>query len=110
MYRKLLMTLFVAAAAIRFSADRHYLYMNFTDLKNVSRVSYVVTYDTDKGQKGYEGSFQLKNRTISSSRRQINGTCSVGKCVFQNSIKNAQIQATFVMRSGGITTSSQTLK
>lgn len=103
------MTLFIAAATMRLTADKHYLYLTFSDLRSVARVNYVVTYDTDKGQKGFEGGYKLQNRTVKSSRRQIIGTCSSGKCVFQNGVKNVQLQATFVMRSGGITTSSQTL-
>lgn len=103
------MTFLVAAAAIRFSPDRRYLYLTFSDMRNVSRVNYVVTYDTNKGQKGFEGGYKLNSRTLRSTRREILGTCSSSKCVFQTGIKNAQIQATFVMRSGGITTSSQTL-
>jgi hypothetical protein len=109
MTSKALLTLLIATAAIRLTPDKHYLYLTFSDLRNVARVSYVATYDTDKGQKGFEGGYKLANKTLKSTRRQIMGTCSSGKCVFQNGIKNVQLQATFVMRSGGITTSSQSL-
>lgn len=88
-------------ASISLSRDRRFVYLNFSDLTNVSRVNYILVYDSNRGQKGLEGGFKLKPRTRRSSRRQILGTCSSGRCVYHRNIKNVSLDATFTLRSGG---------
>jgi len=88
-------------ASISLTKDRRFVYLNFSDLTNVSKVNYTLVYDSNRGQKGLEGGFKLKPRTRRSSRRQILGTCSSGRCVYHQGIKNVQLDATFTLRSGG---------
>ncbi len=96
---------FVAAASIRLSSDKRFAYLNFTGLKDVSKINYVLTYDTNRGQKGLEGGLKLK-KTNRSSRRQILGTCSSGKCVYHQGIKNVELVTIFTNRTGGTTTTT----
>jgi hypothetical protein len=96
---------FVAAASLRLSADKKFAYLNFTGLKDTSKISYVLTYDTNRGQKGLEGGMKLK-KTSRSSRKQILGTCSSGKCVYHQGIKNVELTTTFVNKNGTKTTTT----
>lgn len=88
-------------ALVSLSADKRFVYMTFTDLRNVSRVNYTLTYDTISSQKGFESAIKFKSKTSRISRRQILGTCSSGRCVYHQGIKNVQLDATFTLRSGG---------
>lgn len=74
--------------------------MTFTDLRDVAKLSYTLVYNTERGQKGLEGGMKFKTRTSRTSRRQILGTCSSGKCVFHKGVKNVQLDVTFTLRSG----------
>jgi|SRR3990167_2387939 len=114
----LVLALFLAAspalaasptASLRTDSLRHYVYLTFSNLKGVSRVNYTLVYDTNRGQKGIEGGFKTGTRTTTSTRRQILGTCSSGRCVFQTGIKNLQLDVTFSSRSGGTTNVSKSL-
>ena len=96
-------------ASISLSRDRRFVYLSFSDLAKVSKVSYTLVYDSSRGQKGLEGGFKLKPRTRRSSRRQILGTCSSGRCVYHQGIKNVQLDATFTLRSGGTANITKTL-
>lgn len=96
---------FVAATSLRLSTDKKFAYLTFTGLKDVSKVNYVLTYDTNRGQKGLEGGMKLK-KTTRSSRRQILGTCSSGKCVYHQGIKNVELTTIFTNRSGKSTTTT----
>jgi len=90
-----------ANASLSLSKDRRFVYLSFSDLKKVSRVNYTLVYDSSSGQKGFEGGFRLNPKTSRSSRRQILGTCSSGRCVYHKNIKNVSLDATFTLRSGG---------
>ena len=99
------MFLLMAVASLRLSTDKRFAYLTFTGLKDVSKVNYVLTYDTTRGQKGLEGGMKLK-KTIRSLRRQILGTCSSGKCVYHQGIKNVELTTTFVNKNGTKTTTT----
>ena len=103
--KTLTILVFVAAASLRLSADKRFAYITFTGLKDISKINYVLTYDTNLGQKGLEGGMRLK-KTNRSSRKQILGTCSSGKCVYHQGIKNVELVTTFVNRSGKSTTTT----
>lgn len=95
-------------ATLQLDKLRRYAFLVFSDIKNVSRVNYTLVYDTSSGQKGLEGGF--KNRSSrKSTRRQILGTCSSGRCVYHKNIKNASLNATFTLRSGGTVKVSRSL-
>ncbi len=88
-------------ATLRLDPARHYAYINFTNLKGVSRVNYTLIYDTSSTQKGLEGGFKTNPKSRSTTRRQILGTCSSGKCVYNSGVHNVQLDVTFTLRSGG---------
>ncbi|OGD00407.1 hypothetical protein A3E17_01585 [Candidatus Amesbacteria bacterium RIFCSPHIGHO2_12_FULL_48_14] len=96
-------------ASLSVSKDRHYVYLSFSGLKAVAKVNYILTYDSNNTQKGFEGGFSTKKSTTRSTRRQILGTCSSGKCVFQPNPKNFSLTVTFTLRSGATTTLTRTL-
>lgn len=101
--------LLVPFVGLSLSRDRHYVYLNFGGLKGVSKVNYTLVYDSTTGQKGFEGGFKLKPKISRSSRRQILGTCSSGRCVFHRNVKNVSLDATFTLRSGGTTNVTKSL-
>ena len=104
-----LLALAAPTTSISLTKDRRFVYLKFSDLTNVSKVNYTLVYDSNRGQKGLEGGFKLKPRTRRSSRRQILGTCSSGRCVYHQGIKNVQLDATFTLRSGGTVNVTKTL-
>lgn len=107
--RILLTVIFAAVASLRLSSDRRFVNINFSGTRDVSKINYTLTYDTTAGTRGFEGGVKLKNKTGRVVRRQILGTCSSGKCVYQKGIKNLQLQTTFFLRGGGSTSSTVSL-
>ncbi len=103
--KTLTILVFVVSASLRLSADKKFAYLNFTGLKDTSKINYVLTYDTNRGQKGLEGGMKLK-KTNRATRKQILGTCSSGKCVYHQGIKNVELVTTFVGRGGKSTTTT----
>ncbi len=97
------------AATVRLDASRHFAFLTFSNLKNVSRVNYTLIYDTSSTQKGLEGGFRTTTRSRSSTRRQILGTCSSGRCVYTLGVHNLQFDVTFTLRSGGTVNVTKTL-
>lgn len=100
---------FAAVASLQLSSDRRFVNINFSGTKDISKINYTLTYDTSAGVRGFEGGVKLKNKTSRVTRRQILGTCSSSKCVYQKGIKNLQLQTTFFKRSGGSTNSTVSL-
>jgi hypothetical protein len=91
------------------SGDKRFINVTFNDLKNVSRVSYTVTYSTSSGEKGFEGGFKPNTKTRKVSKRQILGTCSSGKCVYHQGVSKVSVTTTFVYRTGGSSTVTKAL-
>ena len=89
------------AASLRTDNLRRYVYLTFANLTGVSRVNYTLVYNTRTNQKGIEGGWKTTSRSRSATRRQILGTCSSGKCVFQSGVRNLQLDVTFTLRRGG---------
>lgn len=102
----------LAAPGVSLSTDasRRFVTVGFTDLKSVSKVSYTLTYDSASIQRGFAGGFRNPSKLIRTTRRQILGTCSSGRCVYHRAPKNLQVQAVFTLRSGGTVKASRTLK
>lgn len=101
--------LLVPFVSLSLTRDRRYVYLNFGGLKDVAKVNYTLVYDSATGQKGFEGGFKLKPKISRSSRRQILGTCSSGRCVYHRNVKNVSLDATFTLRSGGAINITKTL-
>lgn len=101
----------LAAPNVTITPDRNrqFVNINFTDLTNVSRLNYTLVYDTNRGQRGLAGGVKYKSRVRKSSRRQILGTCSSGRCVYHQGIKNLSVEATFYYRNGGSSTVTRLL-
>jgi hypothetical protein len=91
-------------------AARKFVIVSFTNLKTVSKVSYTLVYDSGQSQKGFEGGFRNPSKLLRTTRKQILGTCSSGKCVYHRTPKNLQLNATFTLRTGGVVKASKTLK
>ncbi len=96
-------------ASLRTDKNRRYVYMTFSNLKGISRVNYTLVYDTTTTQKGLEGGFKTNGKTKTATRRQILGTCSSGRCVFHQGVKNLQLDATFTLYRGGTVNVTRTL-
>lgn len=96
-------------ASLAVTGNRRFILLKFSNLKTVSKVSYVLTYDTDSGQKGLEGSLTPRRHTNRINRRQILGTCSGRRCVYHPHPRNFTLEVTFTLRSGGTTSLAKTL-
>ena len=97
-------------ATLSTDAARRFVNITVTDLRTVSKVSYLLYYDTNRGQRGLEGGFNNKSKLLRTTRRQILGTCSSGKCVYHQGVKNIVLEATFTLKSGGRTSLTKSLK
>ena len=96
-------------ATLRTDTNRRFTYLTFSNIKTVSKVNYVLVYDTATGQKGIEGGFKSSGKTRSTTRRQILGTCSSGKCVYHGKVKNLKLDVTFTLRNGSTVHASKSL-
>lgn len=97
------------SVSLRTDNLRRYVYMTFSNINGISRINYTLVYDTKTGQKGIEGGFKSSGKSRSAVRRQILGTCSSGKCVFQPGVRNLQLDATFTLRGGGTINATKSL-
>ena len=96
-------------AALTTSPDRHFVYLTFSGLQSVSKVNYTLVYDSNNRQKGFEGGFKTMRYSSKSTRRQILGTCSSGKCVYHKSPRNFALEVSFTLKTGGTTTITRSL-
>lgn len=88
-------------ASLRTDKNRRFVYLTFFNIKGVSRVNYTLVYDTGATQKGVEGGFKTAGKSRAATRRQILGTCSSGRCVYHQGVRNLQLDVTYTLRSGG---------
>jgi len=87
-------------ATLSTDAARKYVFLGFSGLKDVSKVSYTLMYGSNGITRGFEGLIRPKKFTSRTTKKQILGTCSSGKCVFHKNVKNLQLDVTFTLRSG----------
>lgn len=97
------------SVSLRLAPNRRYVFLTFSNLRPVSRVSYTLTYTSSSTTKGFEGGFKTTGHSVRAVRRQILGTCSSGRCVFHSSPHAFELTATFYFRTGGSTTVTKTL-
>ncbi len=88
------------SATVGTDAARPYVLLAFTGLRDVSKVNYVLTYDSKGLSRGFEGGIRPKVRTTRTAKRQILGTCSSGRCVYHKNPTNIQLDVTFTLKSG----------
>ena len=96
-------------ASLTTSKDRRFAYVSFSGLKNVSRVAYTLTYNTNGRTTGVEGGLKPGKYSTRASRRQILGTCSTRFCTYHKNPTNLNLDVTFYYRSGGSTTVTKSL-
>lgn len=96
-------------AALTTDSSRRYVYLTFTNLQSVSRVTYTLTYDSNSVTRGFEGGFKTLKGQRRSVRRQILGTCSSGRCVFHKNPVSFQLTVRFYLKTGGSTTVTKSL-
>ncbi|MDO8487805.1 MAG: hypothetical protein Q7S31_00625 [bacterium] len=98
------------AASLRTDTLRRYVFLTFTGLPEVSRISYTLMYDSNGITRGFEGGFRPKSKINRSTRRQILGTCSSARCVFHKNPKKFQLEVVFTLRSGETSTVTKNLQ
>lgn len=97
------------SASLSLSPDKKYINLTFSNLKNVSKVSYVLTYTANNRQTGFEGGFKPNPKTSRTTRRQILGTCSTRFCTYHKNPKGFTLTVTYSLRTGGTTSVTKTL-
>lgn len=75
---------------------------SFRNLTNVKSVAYKLTYDSNKGPQGTQGTIKVKPKTNSLSRKILFGTCSKNVCTYHRDIKNIKLSTDFTLKSGGV--------
>lgn len=95
------------SASGQFVKARNVVRANFSKIKGVSKITYVLTYIGNGNSQGVEGSFVPGKRT-SFSKDIYLGTCSRKVCVQHRNVKNLQLQVTTKFTNGK--SSSKTYK
>lgn len=75
---------------------------NFNNLTNVTKISYQLTYDSNKGVQGAGGTIKVTSKNKNLSRNMLLGTCSRKVCTYHKNIKNIVVSVEFTLKSGGI--------
>ena len=83
--------------------------VTFSGLKNVSKVTYTLSYNGNGVGQGVVGSFTPSNKNVI-TRDMYLGTCSGKVCIKHKNIKNIQIQVTTTYKNKSQTTKSQNIK
>ncbi len=81
----------------------------FGNIKGVSKVTYILTYEGNGVGQGIEGSFSPGKKTTF-SRDLYLGTCSGKVCVQHKNIKNIQLQITTKFTNGKFSTKTYKVK
>lgn len=83
---------------VSFFPNRLGMNMNFFNLGQVSKVSYVLSYTGSGKAQGVVGSFSPVGTT--DARQLLFGTCSSGACVYHTNVTNAKLSLTFTLKNG----------
>jgi hypothetical protein len=100
------------SASVKLTSDQRYVLLDFSDLRQIAKVSYTLTYTTSSRSslQGFSGGFKVTPKTTRTTRKQILGTCSSGHCVFHRQPKNILLEVAFTSRSGQTTTITKSLR
>ena len=79
--------------------DRKALIINFTNLQNVTAVSYLLTYKTSTQDEGVQGVLNLSGAG-STTTELLFGTCSKNVCRYHIGIKDAHLEVTYTTKAG----------
>ncbi len=78
------------------------LNVNFFNLGNISKVSYVLSYFGSNQSQGIIGSFAPSTPT--DGRELLFGTCSHGACRYHENVKDARLVINFTLKNGLVVT------
>lgn len=85
--------------SVAFRSDRKAVNVEFSNLSNISTISYVLSYDTDTVSQGLTGT--LTNDADDPTLRElIFGTCSASVCTYHTGIINARLTITTELTNG----------
>ncbi len=76
--------------------------VTFSNLANVKSIKYKLTYNSNKGAQGAQGTIKVAKKSKSLSRSLTLGTCSNKVCSYHTNIKNAKLTIDFTTTSGGV--------
>ncbi len=88
---------FVISARLR--ADRQAILISFSNLKQVSSINYLLSYQTSGQDQGAGGTIEPSG-TNNLSRELVLGTCSAGVCRYHGNITNAKLEITTTFKNG----------
>lgn len=80
-------------------ADKKAVIVYFSNLQNVTAVSYLLTYQTSTQEEGAMGNLNLTGLPTATSELLF-GTCSKNVCRYHTGIKNAKFQVTYTKNNG----------
>jgi len=90
--------------------NRRSMSASFLNIKNVKKISYQLTYDSNKGPQGAGGTINVPKNKNSLSRTLLFGTCSKNVCTYHKNLKNIKLSADFTLKSGGVISYEKKLK
>jgi hypothetical protein len=98
----------VGYSSVKLSRATHSIVITFSNLSNVKKVSYTLSYNANGIDQGVVGS--LTPSGSSESRDLYFGTCSKGVCTPHSNISRATLVITTSLKSGGMTSKRYTIK
>ena len=98
----------VGYSSVKLSRATHSVVVSFTNLSNVKKSSYTLSYSANGIDQGVVGS--LVPSGSSESRDLYFGTCSKGVCTPHSNISRATLVITTSLKSGGTTSKRYTIK
>lgn len=84
--------------------------MGFSNLKNVKKVSYTLSYEGNGIGQGVMGSFLVGKKQKGLSRNILLGTCSGKVCTYHKSVKNVKLEVKAIYKSGKSSAKTYTIK
>lgn len=96
-------------ASVSVNRNRLSARATFSNLTNVKSITYVLTYDSNKGPQGARGTIKVTS-SKNLSRTLLFGTCSHNVCTYHKNVKNIKLSVDFALKSGGIISYEKSLK
>src|SRR3989344_1571548 len=84
---------FPIGVSAKASKDKKSVTVTFSNLKGVTSISYILSYNTNGKSEGAVGTIKPKN-SKPISRKLLLGTCSSGVCRYHKKISNAVLEVT----------------
>ncbi len=90
---------FPIGVSAKASKDKTSITATFSNLKGVTSISYILSYDTNGKSEGAVGTIKPKN-SKPISRKLLLGTCSSGVCRYHKNITKATLEVTVKTKKG----------